>query len=276
LTDKIVEITSIITEYGLGRHALALVLGLPRLTLLIIFSPFMGGNILSGQLKGSLIFALYFMIHPIVVSQLPEKPTFLTEDWILYLALAAKEVAAGFLLAYVSGIVFWAAQSAGFLMDNQRGASMASTSDSFSGEETSPLGSLLFQSLVFVFFIGGSFVGFLGVFFQSYIFWSPFSWFPDLTSSTAVVFFLGLIDFLMLQTFLLAGPVVTAALLTDVSLGLINRFASQLNVYVLAMPIKSALTMFILIFYYVMFVNLGPQLFTLMNSQMTTLRTLWP
>jgi type III secretion protein T len=216
------------------------------------------------------------MIHPIVVSQLPESPTFLTEDWILYLGLATKEVLAGFLLAYVSGIVFWAAQSAGFLMDNQRGASMASGADSFSGEETSPLGSLLFQSLIFVFFVGGSFVGFLSVFFQSYVFWSPFSWLPDLSSSTAAVFFLGLIDWLMLQTFLLAGPVVTASLLTDVSLGLINRFASQLNVYILAMPIKSALTMFILIFYYVMFVRLGPQLFSSMDAQVNTLRNLWP
>jgi type III secretion protein T len=135
---------------------------------------------------------------------------------------------------------------------------------------------LLFQSLVFVFFIGGSFVGFLGVFFQSYLFWSPASWLPDITSFSAAVFFMSLIDWLMLQAFLLAGPVVTASLLTDVSLGLINRFASQLNVYILSMPIKSALTMFILIFYYIMFIHLGPQLFSIMDSQIKTIANIWP
>jgi type III secretion protein T len=72
----------------------------------------------------------------------------------------------------------------------------------------------------------------------------------------------------MLQTFLLAGPVAAICLLTDVSLGLINRFASQLNVYVLAMPIKSGMAMFILVAYYSLLLSLGPELFGTMLFQL--------
>ena len=51
------------------------------------------------------------------------------------------------------------------------------------------------------------------------------------------------------QAVKLSGPIVVACLLVDISLGLINRFAQQLNAYVLAMPIKSGLASFLLYFY---------------------------
>jgi type III secretion protein T len=266
----------IISGYGLHRHALALILGLPRLIMLVTFSPFLAGNVLSGQLKAGVIFSLYIILHPVLLNQMPAEPGWLPADFLLYFILAAKEVILGFILAYVSGIVFWAAQSTGFLMDNQRGASMASVSDQFSGEETSPLGSLLFQSLIFIFFVSGAFMSFMGVFYQSYLFWPPLFWLPNLAAAQAPLFLISLVDWLALQTLLLAGPVVVASLLTDVALGLINRFASQLNVYVLAMPIKSGLAMFILIFYYLMFVHLSPDLFAAMESQVGFLRVFWP
>ena len=60
---------------------------------------------------------------------------------------------------------------------------------------------------------------------------------------------------------LLSGPVVVACLLTDVSLGLINRFASQLNVYVLAMPIKSGVAIFLMLVYFSMLMADLPQMF---------------
>jgi type III secretion protein T len=37
--------------------------------------------------------------------------------------------------------------------------------------------------------------------------------------------------------------------LSDMGLGLMNRFAQQLNVFTLSMPIKSALALFVLILY---------------------------
>jgi type III secretion protein T len=270
------DIVSLISELGVRRFLAALVLGLPRLSVLIFMAPFMGGGIITGPLKISLILALYLLIFPLVVNQAPADVGAGLADFIRFGALAAKEAFLGFVLAYLSGMPFWAAQSAGFLIDNQRGASMASGTDPLSGEETSPLGSFFFQSLVYLFFAGGAFLVYLGAIFQTYAFWPAFAWLPDLFSIEAAFFFIWLVTWLMLKMLLLAGPVVASSLLTDVSLGIINRFASQLNVYVLAMPIKSALAMLIILIYYAYFVKLSPEMFNFISQGLEILSTYWP
>lgn len=270
------DIGALINDLNLQRHVLAAVLGLPRLSVLIFMAPFLGGNIVTGQLKISVIFALYCLMFPLILHQMPAEVGLTRGDVLLYAGLGLKEVFLGFLLAYVSGIVFWTAQSAGFIMDNQRGASMAAGPDPLSGEETSPLGSFFFQCLVYLFFAGGAFLAYLGLVFQTYAFWPVYSWWPNLFSAAAPLFFIGLVVWLMLQMLLLSGPVVAAALLTDISLGVINRFASQLNVYVLAMPIKSGLAMLIILLYITVFVNLSPALFDFIHQSFERLRVAWP
>ncbi|MDR1111023.1 MAG: type III secretion system export apparatus subunit SctT [Deltaproteobacteria bacterium] len=270
------DIGTMISELGVQRYMLAMTLGLPRLSVLILMAPFMGGSIVTGQLKFSLIFALYLVIFPLIIHQAPPEAGTGVTDFIGYVAIAVKESFLGFILAYISGIPFLTAQSAGFLMDNQRGASMASGSDPLSGEETSPLGSFFFQSLVYMFFSSGAFLIYLGVIFQSYSFWPITAWWPDLLSNEAAFFFMWLVVWLMSKMLLLAGPVVASSLLTDISLGIINRFASQLNVYVLAMPIKSALAMLIVLMYYSVFISLSPGMFNFINQSLETLRTYWP
>jgi type III secretion protein T len=270
------DISALISDLGPTRHILAVSLGLPRLSVLILLVPFMGGNIVTGQLKISLIFALFCLIYPLILSQAPSEVGQAPADFLFYGALIAKEVFLGFILAYVSGLVFWTVQSAGFLMDNQRGAAMASGADPLSGEDTSPLGSFFFQSLVYVFFAGGAFLAWLGLIFQTYAFWPVGAWLPDLFSPQAPIFFIWLVVWLMAWTLLLAGPVLASSLLTDISLGVINRFASQLNVYVLAMPIKSGLAMFIILLYYAVFIDLSPGLFNFIHQTIETLRMYWP
>jgi type III secretion protein T len=233
--------------------------------------PFLGGSVFNSQTKVPLVLAL-FVIPAMTI--IPSREFISKIPWGVLIALSFKEILLGFLIGYISGLVFWAVQSAGFLMDNQRGASMAAGPDPLSGEETSPLGSFLFQSVTVLFFVGGGFMGWLRFLWSSYTIWPPLTFLPILETPHTALFLASLIDWLMLQTFLLAGPVAAICLLTDVSLGLINRFASQLNVYVLAMPIKSGMAMFILVAYYSLLLSLGPDLFGTMLFQLETLMRL--
>ncbi len=256
-------------------HLLAVLLGLPRLLMLLIVAPFMGGQLLSGQVKAAVLFALYLVLHPLLWSQVPPGAGWSAAWFLVYLGLAAKEAGVGFVLALAASMVFWAVQSAGFVMDNQRGAAMAAGTDPLSGEEASPLASLLFQYLVVLFFVSGAFGSFLALFYQSYLFWPVFAWWPSLNAELPL-FFGGLLDWLMLVMLLLAGPVVVASLLTDVALGLINRFASQLNVYILAMPIKSGLTMFLVLIFLALFTRQAPALFNDLAQAIQGLKSIWP
>lgn len=249
------DLELLMQELHIAEHLLAIILGMPRIFLIIQTVPFMGANIFTGQLRITLVIACYMILHPMLLATLPNQDIFgISSHYTLYGAIILKETFIGVLIGLVTGILFWAVQSAGFFIDNQRGASQASGSDPLSGEQTSPLGSFLFQATVYVFFAGGAFMVFLRLIYSSYEIWPVMSLAPIemVYNPELPIFFAKQVSYLMLLTMLLSGPIVMACLLTDISLGLMNRFASQLNVYVLAMPVKSAVVAFLMIFYFSM------------------------
>ena len=167
-------------------------------------------------------------------------------------------------------------QSAGFFMDNQRGASMAEGTDILSGDQSSPLGQLLFQSLVYIFYTSGAFLAFVGLVYASYGIWPVTQLLPLDVPQGAPLYFAEKVGWLMGHMLLLAGPIAAACLLTDVALGLINRFASQLNVYVLAMPIKCGIAAFLLCFYFGLLLSHAPELFDFTRESILKLNNLLP
>ena len=220
-------------------------------------APFMGGGLVTGQLRFTVVLACYIVLHPMLLGQLPHWPGLEYGSAVELGALIVKEVFLGLLMGLMAGMMFWGIQCAGFFIDNQRGAGQAASSDPLSGEQTSPTGSFLFQSAVYVFFSTGAFLCCLGIIYASYEAWPVSSLLPGamFAKPDLALFFAGKVARLALDMVLLAAPVVAACLLTDISLGLINRFASQLNVYVLAMPIKSGLASLLLIFYFGMLMS---------------------
>ena len=260
------------------EHILAFVLGTPRLFMLVGTAPFFATNLLTGQLRFTVVMACYLILHPMLLAHLPEWHglTFLSmlDTGMLFL----KEIFIGFIMAMLAGMMFWGIQCAGFFIDNQRGAGMASQADPLSGEETSPTGSFLFQSAVYVFFSTGAFLTFLGLVYASYEFWPVWELMPaePFRRPGLALFFAGTVSELVLDMMLLSGPIVVACLLSDISLGLINRFASQLNVYVLAMPVKSGLASFLLIFYFSMLMSGAVSIFDSFGTDLQHLRMLLP
>jgi type III secretion protein T len=268
--------TALLAALGLEHHLQVALFGLPRLGAFLMFTPFLGGgNLLSGQMKAAILFALYLFVHPVLLGQLPPNSPLFALGALPTTLLLLKEVGIGLALAYLSSLVFWAVQSAGFIMDNQRGASQASVTDPLSSEETSPLGSFLFQSLVYLFFASGAFLTFLALIFQTYAFWPVDRWLIDVASAQFPLFVAGAVSWLVTKMLLIASVVLIASLLVDISLGLINRFAAQLNVYVLSMPIKSALAMLIVLIFFSRFIAGGPGLFEEMTETLLALRRVW-
>lgn len=235
---------------GVYDHFMAFLIGTPRLFMIIQVVPFMGNNIVTGQLRVVVVFSFYLLLSPALIAQLPHIPEVDPSLLPRILAIVVKEAFIGFILGYLGSMVFWMIESVGLFIDNQRGAAMAAQTDPLSGSQTSPLGSFLFQCLVYIFFTSGAFVTFLTLIYKTYEFWPPHEFIPMNWKMRLPELIIKQVDWLMTYMMLLAGPIAVACLLTDVSLGLVNRFASQLNVYVLAMPIKSAVAAFLLIFYF--------------------------
>jgi len=269
------DITGLFLELNIYGHLTAVLLGMPRLFAVALVAPFMGASVVTGQVRLVLVLALYMPLHPMILGDLDPSSTLtagltLTTGGKLALLLA-KETLIGLMIGFLAGMVFWAVQSAGFFIDNQRGASMAEGADILSGDQSSPIGQLLFQSMTYLFYASGAFMAFMGVLYASYEIWPATRPLPSFNGLTLPLFFAGKVGWLMGHMLLLAGPIAVACLLTDVSLGLINRFASQLNVYVLAMPIKSGLASFLLCFYFGLLLSRMPELFDTIRESMFTL-----
>lgn len=61
--------------------------------------------------------------------------------------------------------------------------------------------------------------------------------------------FLGQLDHMMYLAIVMSAPVILAMFLSELGLAMISRFAPQLQVFFLAMPIKSAVAMLVLAVY---------------------------
>lgn len=222
-------------------------LSMARMAAVFQVAPFLGNAILQGAVRNGIILALMFILYPIVAPTIPPDEVMTTGRFLL---LIAKEAVLGMIIGFLFSLIFWVAEAVGYFIDNQRGSSMAQSVDPLSGASSSPLGSLFFQTLTVLFYTTGGFTAFLLVLFQSYAAWPITTFFPDFLEREFVTYLLQQADLFMRYTVILAAPVIVLCFLADLGLGLINRFAPQLNVFFLAMPIKSALAIFVVIVYF--------------------------
>ena len=123
---------------------------------------------------------------------------------------------------------------------------MASSLDPLSGNQSSPLGSLLINTMLAVFFVTGLFLIFLESLYASYQFWPVTSFFPHLSFDT-VLFMLGHFGQVVALAVLVGAPVIIVMFVSEFGLMLIGRFAPQLNIFFVSMSVKSAVSSFMLV-----------------------------
>ena len=270
-------LAELLTEYAPEMHLAAFVLGSTRLMVFAGVAPFLGTARLDATARSALVLSLYFIVHPAALASLPAEIFPLdASGWLTLAGLALKEVFIGFILGWLSGLIFWAVEGAGFFIDNQRGAGMASEMDPLTGSETSPTGEFLMMSTVYAFFASGAFCALLALLYGTYEVWPVGEILPSafFTKTGAALFFGERMADLAANIVLISAPVVLACLFADAALGLINRFAPQLNVYVIAMPVKCAVASFLLIFYFAMLMTDSAERFNLFGVDLSALKVL--
>ena len=232
----------------LKAHLLALGLTFPRMLVIFLLIPIFAKQLIPGLLRSSIAAALAL---PAAFNLVPEVKEVLHGEGFGgpgFLGLVVKEGIIGLVLGYMLAIPFWAMEAVGFLIDNQRGASIAATVNPLTGHDTSPLGILYNQAFIVFFFASGGFILFLDIVYSSYRVFPVLSWLPDFQPGMPVAA-LGMLDSMVRMALLMAAPVMIAMFLAEMGLAFISRFAPQLQVFFLAMPVKSALAMIMLAIY---------------------------
>ncbi len=224
-----------------------------RLTAAFASFPLLNKQLIGGaMIRNGLVGGMAIFLFPVISVQSPET----SPGVMIMFAVIMKEVFIGVMIGFLANIPFWAIEAAGFFMDNQRGASMASSLNPMSGSESSPMGILFSQTFTTVFIISGVFLIMLKSIFLSYDVWPIFSFYPELKPNTTV-FILNQFDQIITLAVWLAAPIIICMFITEFGIALISRSAPQLNVFILAMPIKSAVAVAILTLYIGIIMILG-------------------
>jgi type III secretion protein T len=224
-------------------HFKAFAFALPRFLAVFTMLPLLSKEALPLTLRMGVIGSFAVILAPTMV-----EGASVQRDSLVVIGILAKEFFIGILLGFVFAIPFWALEMMGDLCDTQRGATIAQTLNPLTSHESSPLGQLFSQALVTLLFAIGGFVLLLGTVYDSFSIWPVFGWWPHFAGN-APKLALQMLDQFMSLTVLLAAPVIFSMFLAEAGMALISRFVPQLQVFFLAMPVKSGIAMAVFAIY---------------------------
>jgi type III secretion protein T len=150
----------------------------------------------------------------------------------------AKEAALGLALGLLASVGFWALYAAGALIEYQAGLSFAATFDPMTPDSESLLGSFLMRLFMTLFLVSGGLLALISMLFDSYAVWPLSSMAPAAGSLPLVELMLRSVGALLALALKVAVPFLILMLMIEIGLGLLSRFAPQLNVFFVALSVK--------------------------------------
>lgn len=182
-------------------------------------------------------------VGPAVVRELASSDAF---DLLL---LLVNQVLVGLFLGFCASFLFYAIESAGRVIDTQRGSNMTDILAPQTGERTSPTGQFLMMLALMVLLISGLHMEMIQGLLNSFKIFPPtlgLEWLGDPLRASAerpelqgtIKMFAEMSGDSLLLTLQIAAPAMITLMLTDVLLGIINRGAPQVNVFALSQVIK--------------------------------------
>lgn len=223
---------------------LAIYFVMPRMLAFFSVLPMFNRQAIPGILRAGVAFSFSLLIVPTIV----DKTMVVTHYASIMLAVLIKESVIGFVMGFLIALPLWALDIMGAYVDNQRGASIAASINPLTGHDTSPLGELFSQAGLVFLLMSGGLILILDALYTSYMVWPIFQMLPTIDEQMPLVL-LSQMDNLMHMAVLLSAPVIFSMFLAEVGLGIVSRFVPQLQVFFMAMPIKSGIAMFVFSIY---------------------------
>lgn len=232
-------------DYALLRDVgLVGLTALSRTTSLLLITPFLSRGNLPGLARNGVILAVTLPVFPMAFFTRPEGLADL--GIVVQTMLIAKEALIGLLLGLPMATAVWGLEAAGFFIDNQRGTTMASSLDPATGSTSSPMGIFFAQVFTTWLFVTGGFLVLLDALYESHRVWPIWSFLPAI-DGRLVPAVLHLLDTIMKLAVVLSAPAILAMMLSELGLALVSKFAPQLQVFFVAMPLKSGVGLLMLV-----------------------------
>lgn len=233
-----------------------------RIMPIVILAPYIGGKTVPGQVKMGIGVVFTIVIFPFVSN------VSVSTDSVIFVVLMLKEVFIGATIATISAFAFDAARAAGTYLDTASGTAQAQIFVPQIEQRVSIFADLNFQLCVLFFLalnghhliIEALFLSFQTLPIEGWPRFSHGMWpvFETIIRVGADIFIVAVS---------LAAPAAIAAFMTDVSLGLINKVAPQVQVFFISMSIKPTVVCVLSLCALTVFYEKLQQLFHIMISQ---------
>ncbi len=217
----------------LSDTALLLGLSMTRIAVAFLLVPLFTAELIPPLVRN----AMFLGIAVLTLALQPSSTPFVPDTWTL-ITLFGKEAFIGCAIGFFFAGVMWAFEAAGQLIDTKVGSSMAQVADPLSGQQVTLNAALFGRLASWVFMSGGGFMLMIGTIMHSYALWPVRAPAPTLLAGGARLFE-SEFGRIMLLTLLIAAPALVLLHMVEGVLGLINRFAQQLNVFSLSQSIKA-------------------------------------
>lgn len=226
---------------SLSQFALLLGLSTTRVAVAFLLVPLFTSELIPALIRNALFLAL--AVLSLALQPVPNLGTLSSWQWI---AMFGKEAFVGGVIGIFFASTMWAFEAAGQIIDTKAGTSIAQVLDPLSGHQTSLSGAFLARVASWVFMAGGGFMLMVGVLIESYAQWPLSQMMPSLAPAGSALFEA---EFgrVMRLSLLIAAPALVLLYVVDGVLGLVNRFAQQLNVFSLSGSLKAFLANWILL-----------------------------
>jgi flagellar biosynthetic protein FliR len=210
-----------------------------RITGIFIMTPVFGSKNIPVSIKAGLALIITYILFPIVFNN----AVIIPENFLPYLFIVIGELIIGLTIGFVSSLVFSAIQMSGQLLDMQIGFGVINIIDPQSGHQIPLVGNFKYMLALIVFLATNGHHVLLSALFASF----------KLIPVTGVVFHTALTNFMVDMvsgTFVIAMkislPIIVSIIITDVALGILARTMPQMNIFVVGVPGKIIVGLFVL------------------------------
>lgn len=225
-----------------------------NLVLFVVVFTRLGGLMTSGpifstypipmQIKAWLIAAIAFIVYPMVMAQSNFlMPTSVPELTVILL----KEFMIGFIIGFIANLVFIGIEMAAEMLSMQMGLSIAQALNPVTGENA-PVLAQAYTLLASMVFIGlNAHQWLFSAIYQSFHAIPPgYEFIINAEITKQVLFMTGQMFTIALGV---ALPIFAVLLITDVLLGFVSKMMPQMNIFMVAMPLKIYLGVLLIIMF---------------------------
>ncbi len=202
-------------------------------------APVFGSRNIPVYVKAGTVLAISYILFPLVF----QTKTMIPENFLSYIAIVIGEFLLGLIVGWISSLIFSAVQATGQILDMQVGFGIVNIFDPASGQQVPLIGNFKYILAVLIFLSTNSHHILLSALFASF----------KLIPVTGVVFNTALSEIVVdivsgffIIALKISVPVLATLLLTDVALGILARTMPQMNIFVVGMPVKIIVGIFVL------------------------------